>query len=70
MGAQELLILGVVGFVLFGANKLPQLARSLGSSVVEFKKALKSDDDGAALAPQDSADRRTAAPSSSETSVS
>ena len=35
---QELLIILVIILVLFGASRLPELARSLGSSVKEFKK--------------------------------
>ena len=31
--------------MLFGGTRLPQLARSLGQSVVEFKKGIKGDDD-------------------------
>lgn len=37
---QDLLLWGAVGFVLFGAKRMPEVARSLGSSVVEFKKAM------------------------------
>jgi len=37
----ELLILLVVVLLLFGARKLPGLARSLGSSAKEFRKGLK-----------------------------
>lgn len=33
------IIIGVM--LLFGAKKIPQLARSMGSSVNEFKKGLK-----------------------------
>ena len=33
-------ILGAL-LVLFGAKKLPELARSMGSSVTQFKKGLK-----------------------------
>jgi sec-independent protein translocase protein TatA len=47
LGYQELLIILVIVLVLFGANRLPELARSLGSSVKEFKKGVteaKSDD--------------------------
>lgn len=69
MGAQELLILGIVGFVLFGAKKLPELARSLGSSVTEFKKALKEDEGGTAVGQQHraaAADSRAALPPSGE----
>jgi sec-independent protein translocase protein TatA len=39
-GTQELLVILVIVLVLFGANKLPQLARSLGSSLKEFKKGI------------------------------
>ena len=40
MGYQELLIILVIVLILFGANRLPELARSLGSSVKEFKKGV------------------------------
>jgi sec-independent protein translocase protein TatA len=38
LGYQELLIILVIVLVLFGANRLPNLARSLATSVKEFKK--------------------------------
>ena len=41
IGTQELLIIFAVVVLLFGASKLPELARSMGSSVGEFKKAQK-----------------------------
>ena len=47
LGYQELLIILVIVLVLFGANRWPELARSLGSSVKEFKKGVnetKADD--------------------------
>lgn len=34
------IIIAVVIMVLFGGSKLPELARSFGSSIVEFKKGL------------------------------
>ena len=40
LGYQELLIILVIVLVLFGANRLPELARSLGSSMKEFKKGM------------------------------
>ena len=40
LGTHELLVILVIVLVLFGANKLPQLARSLGSSLKEFKKGI------------------------------
>lgn len=36
----ELIIILVVVLLLFGAAKLPQLARSLGASAKEFKKGV------------------------------
>ncbi len=38
-GGQEWLLILLVVFLLFGASKLPEVARSLGKSVAEFKKA-------------------------------
>ena len=40
LGYQELMIILVIVLILFGANRLPELARSLGSSVKEFKKGV------------------------------
>ena len=39
LGSQELILIFVIAVLLFGANKLPELARSLGSSMGEFQKA-------------------------------
>ena len=41
IGPTEILIVLLVIVVLFGAKKLPDLARSLGRSSSEFKKGLK-----------------------------
>jgi len=40
-GPSELLFIFAIVMLLFGASKLPELARSMGSSVGEFKKAQK-----------------------------
>jgi sec-independent protein translocase protein TatA len=40
LGTQELLIIAVVIFLLFGATRLPQLAKSLGQSKRAFKEGL------------------------------
>jgi sec-independent protein translocase protein TatA len=39
LGSQELMVILVIALFLFGAQKLPELARGLGKSVKEFKKA-------------------------------
>lgn len=44
LGGPELLIILAVLILLFGATKLPQLAKGLGQSMKEFKKASKDED--------------------------
>jgi sec-independent protein translocase protein TatB len=39
VGTTELLVILVVALVIFGPRKLPELARSLGKSLNEFKRA-------------------------------
>ncbi len=40
LGPTELLIIAAVVFLLFGATRLPQLAKSLGQSKKAFKEGL------------------------------
>jgi sec-independent protein translocase protein TatA len=44
IGTVEILIIAAILMVLFGAKKLPEFARGLGKSAVEFKTALKDDE--------------------------
>jgi sec-independent protein translocase protein TatA len=45
LGMGELLIILAILLLLFGGTKLPGLAKGLGQSVKEFKKAAKEEDD-------------------------
>lgn len=40
-GPAEIMLLGLLALLLFGASRLPQLGRSLGRGIVEFKKGVK-----------------------------
>ena len=52
IGQTELLVFLIIVMVLFGGARIPQLARSLGKSITEFKKGVagideeKTDDSG------------------------
>lgn len=54
IGLPEILLILAVLLLLFGARKLPELARSLGRSTKEFKQGMR---DGSALEPEDDAEQ-------------
>jgi TatA/E family protein of Tat protein translocase len=39
IGMQELIIIFVIALIVFGPRKLPELGKSLGKSIAEFKRA-------------------------------
>ena len=41
VGYQEIIILVGLALVLFGPNKLPELARAMGKATTEYKKGIK-----------------------------
>jgi len=45
LGSQELLVILAIVLLLFGANKLPELARSLGQAKKEFKKGIEEEEE-------------------------
>ena len=47
LGLVEILIILFIIILLFGARKLPELARGLGKSISEFKKGMKEPDEQA-----------------------
>ena len=60
--AQELLIVLLIVLLIFGARKLPDLARSLGASAKEFRKGVSegSEDTAEAQASEISAEDKPA----------
>ena len=45
MSATHIILVALVVLLLFGAQKIPQLMRSVGSGLTEFKKGLKEGQD-------------------------
>src|SRR3954463_10584593 len=65
IGMPEMIIILVIALIIFGPRKLPELGRSLGRSINEFKKAsneLRSTLEEE-IRIEDQRDRTTAAPS-------
>ena len=44
LGVPELLIILVIGLILFGPGKLPDVGKALGKSIREFKSATSSEE--------------------------
>ncbi|MCS7212621.1 MAG: twin-arginine translocase TatA/TatE family subunit [Candidatus Calescibacterium sp.] len=44
IGIQELIIILLIVSLLFGARKIPELARGIGQALKEFRKTMKEDD--------------------------
>ena len=45
LGATEIILIVLVILLLFGAKKIPELARGIGKGMSEFKKGLKDVED-------------------------
>ena len=39
LGMQEIIVIFIIALIVFGPRKLPELGKSLGKSLAEFKKA-------------------------------
>lgn len=58
LGYQELLLILLIVMVLFGASRLPELARSIGSSVKEFKKGVNEVKEDVSAATKEEGDKK------------
>jgi len=61
MGPTELIVIFLIILLLFGGAKLPSLAKGLGQSIKEFKKASKDDE------PEKPAEAKPVAPTPPKT---
>jgi sec-independent protein translocase protein TatA len=55
LGTTEVLIIVLVALLLFGANRLPELGRSLGKTVTGFKDAMSGKEDQVESVPTSTA---------------
>ncbi len=44
LGVPELLLIFLIVLLLFGAGRLPEIARSLGQAIKEFKRSMKDEE--------------------------
>ena len=56
LGPTELILILLVVVLLFGARKIPELMRGLGSGIKEFKNAANVDDDNSSSNKPSSSD--------------
>lgn len=45
LGVPELVIIFLIILVLFGANKIPKIAKDIGGGIREFKKSINNDEE-------------------------
>ena len=44
LGMSEILVIAILILLLFGAKRIPEFMKGLGSGIKEFKKSMKEDD--------------------------
>ena len=57
IGFREILILAIIIIILFGAKKIPELMRGVGSGIKEFKDAVKDEDKNPSEQKKNQSDR-------------
>lgn len=66
VGWHEAVVLAVVILLIFGAKRLPEIGKSLGSGLREFKKSITGESENEALEDKSSQSQGTASPSATE----
>jgi len=56
-GTQEIIIIAIVLILMFGAKKIPQLMRGMGSGIKEFKDGMKEGENDADNKEQEKLDK-------------
>ena len=69
LGWQELVIVLVIIMIIFGAGRLPEVVKSLGQGVKEFKQEAAGGTDSLAAASASSGDAYEGGPSAKRTKV-
>jgi sec-independent protein translocase protein TatA len=69
LGWQELVVVLVIIMIIFGAGKLPEVVKSLGQGVKEFKQEAAGGTDSLAAASASSGDAYEGQPSAERTKV-
>ncbi len=67
IGFQEMILIALVILLLFGAKKLPELARGIGKSMGEFKKAKEDFEDEIKRGTEEGNNPSKSTPAPSET---
>ena len=53
-GTQDIILIGIIVVVLFGATRLPQIGSGIGQAIKNFKKSMSEVDEIDATQPKDS----------------
>jgi sec-independent protein translocase protein TatA len=67
LGGWEIILILAVVLILFGAKKLPELAKGLGTGIKEFKKATREVQDEISNAAEEPPPQKRVAPPSAPT---
>ncbi len=59
LGVPELMIVFLIIIVLFGASRIPQIAKGLGAGIRDFKKELKGDEEERERLPEKTSTRNS-----------